>query len=264
MGFEEDNFVADFFEKEVFFIMKNIKEFYLTEGNRPEYDVIIHQEDDKIVHYEVKAQKNLIIELAEIKKGSDEKKPSGISQSLADYYLFFHTSQSSSELAPRIKANEKIYYDLYIITKDEIMKIIKAGKLISDYGQLNNTSENRPDNNGKYLKNTGWGYTFNTDVLKKYITMTNQLAVSYKKKVKLDKDKKLRFPNYGYTKYINDWTIDKPDNLVDYFKDPTLNEPNLFYPENIDNNIVYGKIGVKVWICKGEVIKIKESLSQTN
>jgi len=252
MGFEEDDFVADFFEKEVYFIGENNKKFFLTEGNRPEYDIIIEKNDNTKVYYEVKAQKNLIIELAEFKKGSNKKTPSGISQSLADYYLFFHTNESSNELAPKIKSGVDIYYDLYKINKDEIMKIIKAGRLVSKYSQLNNTPENIPDKNGKYLKNTGWGYTFNTEVLKKFKKESKVLAVPFKIKEKMDKDLKIRVPNYGYTKYIQSPIIEKPKNMLDKFIDTTLNEPELFYPENINNDIVESTIGTNEYTVDNE------------
>ena len=115
--------------------------FMIMDGNFKYFDVIINHKG-KQTKYEVKADKltaktnNITIEF------NYNDKPSGISETMADYYAYFV-----------IHSEEK--YDLYLIPVEEIKKIIKDNPF--------NRVVNGGDNNKSKM------YLFKLDLFKKYL-----------------------------------------------------------------------------------------------
>lgn len=222
--------IADFFEQEVYYLYRNrllqhdrYKTFYMTKNVRPEYDIVLMDKFNNQVYIEVKAQKNMILELNEFKKGSNVQTPSGLNRSLADYYYFFHTKLDRDTCYNKIMSDININYDLYVIPKFEFEDIIDKQIAIdnrrkqltdeidkeeekpnpnketierleqekydlflsSKLSDYEKLNQNYPDANGVYKTNTGFGYKLIDRNLNEYKKLTNQLAVKESEKSKL-------------------------------------------------------------------------------
>jgi len=266
--------IADFFEKEVYYLYRNrliqhdrFKYFFMTKDVRPEYDVVLTDKFNNQRYIEVKAQKNMILELNEFKKNSSVQTPSGLNRSLAVEYYFFHTKLSRDDCYNKIIANNDINYDLYIIPKDDFENIINYQTLLDNQIKLKEEeideefekenpnqqilgrleqekydlfissklsnyeklNQNNPDANGVYRTNTGFGYTLIDRNLGEYKKLDNQLAIKETEKNNLVlRDTKIKSDILDSVNMIN-------SNLPD---------PDKWYPNNF--NVKVKKVDIPV------------------
>jgi len=145
--------ISDHFEPEIFFLRKKLsnitwKKFYkakkvlgITKNGEPfpEYDILTADKNNKILQkIEVKAQQLLYLELCEVQANNPEpKQPSGLSQCLADFYYFFKTSGTTAETIDAIRRNQSITYDLYIVSKDDLIRYLNDDKLSNEQIKIN-------------------------------------------------------------------------------------------------------------------------------
>jgi hypothetical protein len=267
--------IADFFEQEVYYLYRNrllqhdrYKTFYMTKNVRPEYDVVLMDKFNNQVYIEVKAQKNMILELNEFKKNSSVQTPSGINRSLADYYYFFHTKLDRDTCYNKIMSDTDINYDLYIIPKSDFEDII-YGQIALDNKrkQLQNEideeeekqnpnketierleqekydlflssklddygklNQNYPDANGVYKTNTGFGYKLIDRNLDQFKKLSDQIAIKETEKKRLGlKDLKLKCKILDTVNMIDD----------------KLPDPEKWYPDNFNVNTKRENIDVQ-------------------
>lgn len=265
-NFHKDLKIADFFEQEVYYLYRNrliqhdrYKNFFKTKNVRPEYDIVLTDKFNNHLYIEVKAQKNMILELNEFKKNSSVQTPSGLNRSLSDYYYFFHTKLDRDTCYNKIMANNDINYDLYVIPKFDFEDLInnhialnnqikaKEEEIDEEYdkpdsnqqildrlekeksdlflsGKLSDygkLNQNYPDANGVYRTNTGYGYTLVSRNLDEYKKLTNQLAIKENEKNNLVlRDLKLKCKILDSVNMVN-------NNLPD---------PEKWYPDNFNVN----------------------------
>jgi hypothetical protein len=255
----EDVPIGEYFEYETMFlhekassilkegetnIFKEWKNFYTTEGTRPEYDILIEYTDNTSDRIEVKAQtqdkNNIYIEYEQIYKGDDinDVYPSGFKLSTSDYYYIYSYSNKNIlftyinnryfgrnflESGLGKKGMNLFKYDLYIIpTTDiegwfnDIKNNVKNPNYILDEPQSGRASLL---NNNTYDMNYGFTLKVNKIFLKKYKKFSNILTPIYE----LDKYlcRETSYTDNDIVKYVNN----KPE--LDINKDVVFESSNI-------------------------------------
>jgi hypothetical protein len=249
----EDVPIGEYFEYETMFlhekapsIFKEWKNFYTTEGTRPEYDILVEYPDNTNDRIEVKAQKsdknNVYIEYAQIYKGDDinDVYPSGFKLSNADYYYiysytnknvlftyinnrYFGIKQLDKYLGK--KGMNFFRYDLYVIPTsdisiwfDDIKNNVNNPNYVLDEPQKEDADLL---NNNTYNINYGFTLKVNKIFLKKYKKFSSILT-----------------PIYELDKYLCKETTLTDSDIVKY----TNNKPEL----DANNEVVYESKNIKV------------------
>jgi len=257
----EDVPIGEYFEYETMFlhekassilkkdeinIFKDWKNFYTTEGTRPEYDILVEYTDNTTDRIEVKAQtndkNNIYIEYKQIYKGDDinDVYPSGFKLSSSDYY-YIYTYSNKNVLFTYInnryfgikqldkylgkKGMNFFRYDLYIIpTTDidgwfnDIKNKVNNPNYVLDEPQKGTANLLK---NNTYDVNYGFTLKVNKIFLRKYKKFSNILT-----------------PIYELDKYLCKETTILDNDIVKYVN----NKPEL----DINKDVVYEPTNIKV------------------